>query len=103
MCVTRWSGRLANQFQLSVCVRWRIAVAMLEKLLRCPWTVRKQLLHALLMQARDVCPCTVQSPLEFVTLTKKLVPLGKKVLVFLAEAVPIVFDPGTIRLSQLSQ
>ena len=35
--------------------------------------------------------------------TQKLVQLGEKVLVLLAETVPIVFDPGAIRLSQLSQ
>jgi len=41
--------------------------------------------------------------LEFVSFTQKLVPLGEKVLVLLAETIPIVFDPGAIRLSQLSQ
>ncbi len=33
----------------------------------------------------------------------KLVPLGKKLLIFLAEAVPILFNPSAIRLSQLSE
>jgi hypothetical protein len=41
--------------------------------------------------------------LEFVSFTQKLVSLGEKVLVLLAETVPIAFDPGAIRLSQLSQ
>ena len=60
-------------------------------------------MHATLIQAGDVRPCAVQSPLQFVSFPTKLVLLRKKVLVFLAETVSIVFDPGAIRLSQLSQ
>ena len=41
----------------------------------------------------------VQSPLKFISSTEKLVPLGEKVLVLPAKPVPIVFDPGAIRLS----
>ena len=51
------------------------------------------------VEAGDVRSCTVQSPLEFVLFTQELVPLGEKVLVLLAQTVPIVFDPGAIRLS----
>jgi len=65
--------------------------------------VEEQFLHATFVETGDVRPCAVQSSLEFVSFTQKLVPLGKKVLVLLAEPVPIVFDPGAIRLSQLSQ
>jgi len=41
--------------------------------------------------------------LEFVSFTQKLVTLGENVLVLLAETVPIVFDPGAIWLTQLSE
>jgi len=61
--------------------------------------VREQLLHATLIEVGDVRPSAVKPPLEFVSLTHKLVPLREKVLVLLAEPVPIVFDPGAIRLS----
>jgi hypothetical protein len=53
----------------------------------------------LFLEAGDVRPCTVQSPLKFASFTQKLVPLREKVLVLLAETVSIVFDPGAIRLS----
>ena len=55
------------------------------------------------MEAGDVRPCAVQSPLEFVSFTQKLVPLGKKELVLLAETVAIFLDPSAVRLSQLSE
>jgi hypothetical protein len=56
-------------------------------------------MHATLIQAGDVRPCAVQPPFQFVSFPKKLVLLRKKVLVFLAETVSIVFDPGAIRLA----
>ena len=54
------------------------------------WAVGEQLLHATLVEARDVRACAVQSPLEFVSFKQKLVPLGEKVLVLLAEMVAIL-------------
>ena len=57
----------------------------------------------MLVEAGDVRLCAVQSPLEFVSFKQELVPLGKKVLVLLAETVAIFLDPGAVRLSQLSQ
>src|SRR5438876_661881 len=62
----------------------------------------EQLLDATFVEAGDVRPCAVQSAFEFILFTQKLVPFGEKVLVLLAETIPIVFDPGTVRLSQLS-
>ncbi len=55
------------------------------------------------MQAENVGSGAVQSLLEFVSFTEQLVSLGEKVIVLLAETVPVVFDPGSIRLSQLSE
>ncbi len=65
--------------------------------------VWEQLLRATFVEAGDVRPCAVQSPLEFVSFTQKLATFREKVLVLLPEPVPIVFDPGAVRLSQLSQ
>jgi hypothetical protein len=61
------------------------------------WIVGEQFLHATFVETGDVRPCPIQTPLDVVSFTQKLVPLGQKVLVFLAESVPIVFDPGAIR------
>jgi len=67
------------------------------------WTVREQFLYATFVETGDVRPCTVESPLEFVSFMQELVPVRDEELVLLAETIPIVFDPGAIRLSQLSQ
>jgi len=48
------------------------------------WAVGVQLLHATFVEAGDVRPCAIKSPLEFVSFTQKLVPLGEKVLFLLA-------------------
>jgi hypothetical protein len=74
-----------------------------QGLLFSTWAVGKEILYAKLVEAGDVRPCAVQSPLEFVSFSQKLIPFGEKVLVLLASSVPIVFDPGAIRLSQLSE
>jgi hypothetical protein len=66
-------------------------------------SVWEQLLHTMLVEAGDVRPSAVQSPLEVVSFKQELVSLGKKVLVLLAETVAIFLDPGAVRLSQLSQ
>jgi hypothetical protein len=66
-------------------------------------TVGEQFLHATFVETGDVRPCAVESPLEFVSFMQELVPLRDEERVLLAETIPIVFDPGAIRLSQLSQ
>jgi hypothetical protein len=73
------------------------------RLLLSSWAVGEQFLHATFVEAQDICPCTIQSPLKFASFAHKLVPLREKVFVLLAEPVTILFDPGAIRLSQLSQ
>ena len=49
-------------------------------------------MDATFLEARDVRSCTLQSPLKFILFTQKLIPLGEKVLVFLAETVPLMFN-----------
>ena len=51
------------------------------------------------MEAGDVRPCSVPSPLEFVSFTQKLVPLGEKVLILLAETVPTNLIDNALRYS----
>jgi len=52
--------------------------------------------------ARQVGSCAVELALECVTFAQQLVPFGDDVLVLGSEPVTVVFDPGAVGLSQLS-
>jgi hypothetical protein len=64
--------------------------------------VREQLGDALLVQARDVRPCAVEFALQLGPLAHELVAFEEQHLVLAAQAVAVVFDPGSVGLSELS-
>jgi hypothetical protein len=58
---------------------------------------------AVFVQARDVRACAVEFALQFGAPAHELVPFEEQRLVLTAQAVAVVFDPGTVGLSELSR
>src|SRR5437773_317381 len=99
----RWYQQTSTAGIHSIRLRLRLANLHSVRLCLSSRAIGEQFVHATFVEVGYVRPCAVKSALEFVSFAQKLVPLGEKVLVLLAETVPIVFDPRAVRLSQLSQ